>query len=173
MENIKLRAKLTAYAKGILPSKLSDLEQDIDFIKDAPIDDSSYARKNGEWVKVENCECDPNLEGDDIQLAEDSGLNLEKDGNKATLSVRQKVLVDSEIPNDFEYEDDTTYYILETTPNLYINGGTAFSDERVDIILNEKTPSEYRYFVYGGDCKQAKIDLVLQPLNSKGVLYNE
>lgn len=163
MEPIRIRAKLSAYTKGGIPTKLSQLENDID----APKDGNIYARQDGHWVSLGNSDF-----GDDISLPENSGLNLTKEGNKAQLSIRQKVLIDSEIPSDYVYEDDTTYYILETTPNLYINGGTAFSDKHEDYILKEEIQSEYKENIFGGKNTGNTFSINLQPLNSKGVLYN-
>ena len=45
--DIKLKAKLSAYSKAKLPTKLSDLEQDIDYVTEAPIDTKFYIRKDG------------------------------------------------------------------------------------------------------------------------------
>lgn len=182
MENIKLRARLSAYTKGILPSKISELEQDIDYITDVPDDGSIYMRRHNEWVRVveddepsENPE-EPINPGETIiggiTLAENSGLKLVRDNGKNIISVKQQVLIDSEIPSDFECEEDTTYYIVETTPNTYINGGTAFSDGYTDSILDEEVESEYTQIIFGGNCNQRNFDVMLKPLNSKGVLYN-
>lgn len=52
MTEIKLRTKLSAYAKGVIPTKVSQLEQDIDYTTEAPKDDKIYARKNGEWESI-------------------------------------------------------------------------------------------------------------------------
>lgn len=162
MENIKLRARLSAYTRGILPSKLSELDNDID----APQDGFIYARKDGEWINLNGTEL-----GDRIELLDNSGLNLEKENNVAKIGIRQKTLIDSEIPNDYQFEEDMVYYIVDTTPNLYINGGTAFSDEHEDYILGETFPSEYKNIIFGGN-RNPSVELELQPLNSKGVLYN-
>ena len=52
MTEIKLKTKLSAYAKGVIPTKVSQLEQDIDYTTEAPKDDKIYARKNGEWENI-------------------------------------------------------------------------------------------------------------------------
>lgn len=168
MENIKLRAKLSVYSKNVLPTKLSDLDQDLDYITEPPVDedDSAWARKNGEWVKVEE------YAGSNIHLDEDSGLNLVRKETESLISIRQKILKDSEITDDFEYEDDTTYYIVDTTPQIFINGGTAFSDGYTDEILEEEIPAEYNCILSGGLSNQKEYDLILLPIDSKGVLYN-
>lgn len=160
MEPIRIRAKLSAYTKGGIP----DVSK---FIEDAPNDEYIYARKKGQWVNLDIKEI-----GDRIEISDNSGLNLHRDANEVTLSIRQDTLIDSEIPSDYVYEDDTTYYILETTPNLYINGGTAFSDKHEDYILKEEIQSEYKENVFGGKNTGNIFSINLQPLNSKGVLYN-
>ena len=43
MTEIKLKTKLSAYAKGVIPTKVSQLEQDIDYTTEAPKDDKIYA----------------------------------------------------------------------------------------------------------------------------------
>ena len=48
MDNIKLKVKLSAYAKGTIPIKVSDLDNDLDFIPDAPNDGNSYLRRDKE-----------------------------------------------------------------------------------------------------------------------------
>ena len=52
MTEIKLKTKLSAYAKGVISTKVSQLEQDIDYTTEAPKDDKMYARKNGEWENI-------------------------------------------------------------------------------------------------------------------------
>ena len=44
--DIKIKAKLRAYTRGLLPTKISDLENDLDFIPDAPEDGSIYGRQD-------------------------------------------------------------------------------------------------------------------------------
>lgn len=168
MENIKLRAKLSVYSKSVLPTKLSDLERDIDFITE-PEDNGEgdiWVRKYGEWVKAEG------YIGKNIGLDENSGLNLIRKDPEYLLSIRQKIIKDSDITDDFNYEDDTTYYIIDTKPEVFINGGTAFTDGGYDSILEEDLPSEYNCILSGGSSNQKDFDLILLPIDSKGVLYN-
>ena len=62
-----------------------------------------------------------------------------------------------------ETKEDITYYIDEQLPNMYVDGGTAFSDGNNDYVDN----IEYNQII---DCKK-DYDLDLLPINSKGV-YN-
>ena len=48
MSNIKLNVKVRAYSKGIVPTKISELDNDLDFIADAPSDGKLYARLDKE-----------------------------------------------------------------------------------------------------------------------------
>ena len=52
MTEIKLKTKLSAYSKGVIPTKVSQLENDKDYTSEAPKDDKIYARKNGEWNNI-------------------------------------------------------------------------------------------------------------------------
>ena len=151
--NIKLNVKLSAYTKGIFPDTskfITDAQGSIDH------DDRLYGRKNDEWVDIKNEFLDQ-----EIIVEEGSGLNLIKlEGNKSSLSIRQKIIKNKNLI----IEEDTTYYLTENTPDIYINGGTAFSDGN-----NEFTDtSEYGQIIIGG---RSNIDIILLPLNSKGV-YN-
>ena len=146
--NIKFNVKLSAYTRGIIP----DVSE---FIKDAPADGKIYGRKDNNWVNIKDQILDQQ-----IIVEKGSGLNLTQlEGNKQALSIRQQIL--NKLPDIFE--DDTTYYIVENTPDLYINGGTAYSDgenEYVDVI-------EYGQIILGG----ANFVLDLLPTNNEGV-YN-
>ncbi len=150
--NIKLNVKLSAYSKGIVPVK-PDLE---DYVKEAPKDNITYGRKNGEWVDIKDTIIEPSIE-----LPENSGLNLNiKENNKYELSVRQSIISDkSQI-----IEDDTTYYLLEETPDLYINGGTAFSSKgEIDDLVEPFTKS-----FEGGKANTIYYQINTLPINSKG-----
>ena len=68
--NIKIKAKLQAYTKGILPTKVSELENDLDFISDVT-EQGIYVRAKGEWIKADDA-----LDKTKIQLLDNSGLNL-------------------------------------------------------------------------------------------------
>lgn len=147
MEDIKLKVKLSAYTKGTLPDNL---------VSDAPKDNFIYGRKNGEWIDIRLSEV-----GQIIRLPLNSGLTLEKtdQDNIYLLSINQKIL--NELPT--ELLDDTTYYIIENKPELFINGGTAYSDGDDDTITEE----EYNEVILGG----SNYTLELLPINNKGV-YN-
>lgn len=146
--DIKLKVKLSAYSK--LPI--------LDYINDVPksTEDKIYGRKNGQWVELED------IGTSDIIVEEGSGLDLiEKDEHHRSLSVRQYLGIEPEI-----FEDDTTYYIVEITPNLFINGGTAFSSGYEEFnILNQ-----FKTTINGGNSSTVTWELELKPLNSKGVL---
>src|SRR5574344_1646853 len=115
--NIKLKAKLSAYTKGIIPDASQELITE-----------------------------------------PGSGLDIETlENKKRKISLRQQIL--KELPE--ETEEDITYYIDEQLPNMYVDGGTAFSDGNNDYVDN----IEYNQII---DCKE-NYDLDLLPINSKGV----
>lgn len=152
MESIKLKAKLSAYTKGVLP-QLPD-----DYIKDdAPDDGNTYGRKNHKWVDVRESGT-----GKTIILDEESGLNLRETDQPFTyaLSIRQKVL--EHLPE--ELEDDTTYYIIDLTPDIFINGGTAYSNGYGDLLID----NDYETIISGGEAATQDFDLSLLPINAKG-----
>lgn len=166
MEPIRIRAKLSAYTKGLIPTKVSQLENDEEYITEAPKDEFAYVRKDGEWLKLNSTEL-----GDNIELLDNSGLILKKEDNKAQLGIDQEILSQEEFDKLQELNSNTTYYIYERTPDLYVNGGTAFSDggnEYVDL-------SQYGLEIKGGKADSNKIDstmkfeLELLPINAKGV----
>lgn len=146
MSNIKLKVKLSAYSKGIIP----DVSK---FIEDAPVDNKVYGRKNNEWVDIKADVLDQQ-----IIIEKGSGLNIKHiEPNIDSLSVRQSV-----ITNQKEIVDeDTTYYLIENTPDLYIVGGTAFLDE-----------DGYNQKIIGGNASTTIFDETLLPINSEGK-YNE
>ena len=146
MSNIKLRVKLSAYSKGIIP----DVSK---FIEDAPVDDKVYGRKNNEWVDIKADVLDQQ-----IIVEKGSGLNITHiEPNIDSLSIRQAI-----IENEKEIiDEDTTYYLIENTPDLYIVGGTAFLDE-----------DRYNQEIIGGNASTTLFDEVLLPINSEGK-YNE
>ena len=153
MTNIKLKVKLGAYTKGTIP-KLPD-----NLVKDVPNDGKEYVRKYGEWVELSSLDL-----GQIIRLPEDSGLNLiEKiiDGKSIyELSIRQKVIKETEFR---DAENDTTYYLVNEKPELFINGGTAYnSDEDMGDIIGQ---------IVSGGSSISTFTLGLLPINSKGV-YN-
>lgn len=141
MCNIKLNVKLKAYSKGVIPNVNN-------FIEDAPEDDILYGRRNREWVKI----YDPI----DIKTLDNSGIELEKIDNIYNIKVKQET---NTLNNINEYKEDYTYYIIDNTPDLYINGGTAYSDEEIS----------FGYNINSGDSLTTQYELNLLPINSKGV----
>lgn len=170
MEPIRIRAKLSAYTKGVIPTKVSQLENDENFVKDLNESQSNnlyYVRvrepnsTEGKWVQINS-----DSFGDEIKLLEKSGLILDKQGNVAKLKIDQYILSQEEFNRLSELDDNATYYVYEDTPDLYINGGTAFSDggnEYVDL-------SQYGLEISGGRA-DSTFELELLPINAKGV-YN-
>ena len=152
-QTIKINAKLKAYTKGFIPSKVSQLINDSDFITEAPNDDRYYVRKNREWVEDKQ---------HIITLVDENpGLNLVKvpDRDEYKLSIRQAIL---ENDDDKELEPDTTYYRKEKAPEIFLSSGTAFSsgdNEFVDI-------TEYNLLYTGGNSKTTIYDIKTKPMNA-------
>lgn len=147
--HIKLNVKLRAYARGIIPDVSG-------FIEDAPSDNVIYARLNGEWKSIRD-----NFKANEVIIEDGSGLErkvLDEETNTISLSIKQKVLWEHDLP--YRLKDDTTYYIIEDEPDIYINGGTAYSDE------NE----EFHWRVKGGKADNIDInyDVICVPMNAKG-----
>ena len=154
--DIKIKAKLNAYTKGIIP----DVSE---FIKDVKDDGNVYVRKYGEWVEANNA-----LKNEIIRVAENSGLNLVYDAtdNSYTLSIRKEELTQTEFEELTQLESDTTYYVEEQTANVFDDGGTAFSDGNNEFVYHSEFTSE----VNGGNADSIA-NIIMNPLNSKGV-YN-
>lgn len=153
MSNIKLKVKLSAYTKGIIPVKISQLENDLDFITEAPDDGITYLRGNKTWIPLSEI-----VKDQTIILDDNSGLNLRDLGNNLyALSVRQKVINTL----DQVIEEDTTYYLDDKKPELFITGGTAFSDEQ----------HEFYQEAWGGRSGTSTFTVSILPIDSKGV-YN-
>jgi hypothetical protein len=178
MEPIRIRAKLSAYTKGVIPTKVSQLENDENFVKDLNESQSNnfyYVRvrepnsTEGKWVQINS-----DSFGDEIDyLGDNSGLIIKKEGNIARLKIDQYILSQEEFDRLSNLDGNATYYVYENTPDLYINGGTAFSDgnnEYVDL-------SQYGIEMNGGRADSnekssiMKFELELLPINAKGV-YN-
>ena len=159
--DIKIKAKLRAYTRGLLPTKISDLENDLDFIPDAPDDGSIYGRQDKEWVNIDQA-----LAKTILELKENSGLNLSYDPNTSTytLSIRKEDITQLELPNILE--PDTTYFVEDLTANIFDDGGTAFSQGNNDYI----TISEFKSEMDGGNATSIA-NIIMNPLNSEGV-YN-
>ena len=66
MTDIKLKIKLSAYTKGILPDTS-------DFVIDTPQDDKVYGRKNRQWVDLTH-----ELDKTRLMTDENSGIKLEQ-----------------------------------------------------------------------------------------------
>lgn len=162
--DIKLTAKLSAYTKGIIPKKLSDLDQDIDYIKEAPDDGKIYGRQDKAWVEV-----NPKGSGDNIDLISNSGLISRRDGDIVYLGLDQKILSKSEYDKLQSLDENTTYYIIDPAkPDLFLNGGTAFSNGFIDDILEEEIESQFKYEISGGDSQSKVFDLQILPLDALG-----
>lgn len=175
MEPIRIRAKLSAYTKGLIPTKVSQLENDKNYVTDLTEEQSNnlyYVRvrepnsTEGKWVQINS-----DSFGDEIKLLEKSGLILDKQGNVAKLKIDQYILSQEEFNRLSELDDNATYYVYENTPDLYINGGTAFSDGGNDYV----DLSQYGLEIKGGKADSDKInstmkfELELLPINAKGV----
>lgn len=159
--DINIKAKLKAYSKGVIPVNISQLYNDLDFIPDAPNDSKIYARKDKAWINV-----DEELRRTTLSLDDNSGLNLDfnPDTLNYTLSVRKKDILKNQLPNTLEH--DTVYYVMELTPNNYINGGTAFSNGDNDFV----DISDFNSFMNGG-AANTQANVFVYPTNSEGV-YN-
>lgn len=159
--DIRIKAKLKAYTKGILPTKVSDLENDLHFIEDVN-GDGVYVRAEGQWIRADQA-----LDKTIIELVDDSGLDLIQPplgSNVYQLGIRKWEGTQLELPNTLE--NDKTYYVEELTANNYINGGTAFSNGNNDFVeLNEFTK------IVNGGTARSTANIILNPINSEGV-YN-
>lgn len=156
MDNIKIKVKLTAYTKGIIPDTSN-------FIEDVPENSEGvYLRKHKEWVPLNS-----EVKDQFIIAEEGSGLEITPIQGTKNSNIKIKQLLAEIIP---EYiEDDTTYYIIENTPDIYINGGTAFSDGNNEFI----DLSEYNILLEGGGATTYNYDLNALPLNAKGEYNGE
>lgn len=161
--DIKIKAKLKAYTKGILPTKVSELENDEHFISEAPIDGHLYGRKDGTWQNIDKA-----INKTAIEIPENSGLNLSYTDitSTYTISVRQKNITETELPSVLE--DDTVYYVEDLEANVFIDGGTAFSSGNNDYVI----VGEFGATLDGGVASTMAFDNEILPLNSKGV-YEE
>ena len=153
--DIKLKAKLCAYSKGVYPDTTK-------FVTQAPDDGKLYGRKTvdgvGEWEEIVDTTSEMSQAGE--------GIDVSKDGRYVTISARQKTLYrnDPELEN---IENDTTYYVIDNTPNIFVNGGTASNDYN-----REHAPEgvEYTTTNYnGGDANTSEWEQLLAPVNAEGV----
>lgn len=164
--DIKLKCKLSAYTKGILPTRTTDLINDSDFISDAPKNDVTWARKNGEWVNASEI-----FHGDDIVLEENSGLESRRlNPDTITLKVRQWTGLDTDLPDILE--EDMIYYVMDTVTTTIDNAvepaihvGTAFSDENEEATTTISGGGDNGV----GGASIVKFDKEIRPLNAWGV----
>lgn len=143
----KLDVKLSAYTKGMIP----DVSK---FMTDAPHDGVFYGRMDGEWKDITQF-----IDGNVVLTDEGSGLNVEKvseSTNVVKISARQWQGLLSELPN--QLDSDTTYYAYDNTKaDLYLNGGTAYSDEDEDFMQ-----------LFDGGTATVVHSIFLMPMNAKG-----
>ena len=146
---IRLKCKLKAYTRGIHTK----------YAEEAPIDGSVYGRKDAKWEKIDDI-----VTRTELELAENSGLNLEHDelNHKYILGIRKEEL--NELPQ--ELEPDTTYYIVDLEPNNYLDGGTAFSDGNNEYVIM----SQFGEPTDGGESNSVA-NIEMCPINAEGV-YN-
>lgn len=149
---IHIQAKLRAYTKGIIP----DVS---DFITDAPKDGSVYARKDGQWVDIDEA-----LNLTTVSTFEGSGLNVTAVGNDYVISERKEDITQLDLPKVLQ--PDTTYFVMDLTANNYVDGGTAYSEGNNEFIER----SEFNITMDGGS-SSSHANLFMLPLDSKGV-YN-
>lgn len=145
MSDIKLNIKLSAYSKGVIPDVSN-------YLTEAPEDGKLYGRKDKQWEVIPN-------QLTNILTDENSGIKIDyNEDNTINISAKQFTGKEDEIA---EFQNDYTYYIVENTPDLYINGGTAYSDEE----------NEFEDTVKGGNASTSSFELNTLPIDSKGV-YN-
>lgn len=149
IRKINLKVKLSAYTRGILPTKLSQLENDID----APKDGRLYGRRDGAWLDIDDV-----LENNIVLIDEGSGLDrIQIDKSRIKLNIRKWEGKLKDLPS--ELENDKIYYVYEETkPDLFLLGGTAYTDEDED----------YGYEISGGKSNSISFNIICNPMNSKG-----
>ncbi len=140
METINLTVKLAAYTKGIIPDVTS-------YIKDVPNDGQSYVRVYREWKVFKPI---------DITVDSDSGLSI-IDIDEQTKKLKLNQWTGKEEDLDILVAN-TTYYIIDNIADTFIDGGTSFSDEQEDYLIN----------ISGGTVSTSTYDIQLLPLDSKG-----
>lgn len=94
METIKLRARLSAYSKGLIPNMEG-------YIKDAPEDSKLYARKNKQWESFEI---------PTITTPENSNIIITKEGSEYNISTKEFTGKESDVQ---EWKEGWTYYIID------------------------------------------------------------
>lgn len=160
---IDIKAKLKAYTRGILPTRVSELINDMDYIPDVK-DDRLYARTHGAWIQIDD------LGKTEIELLDNSGLNLEQlmPPNKCPIykiGIRKQEILETELPETLA--EDTTYYVVDLTPNQFVDGGTAFSNGNNEYVYT----NEFSQEIDGGNATTTQFNQTLLPLNSNGIYY--
>ena len=173
MDNIKLKVKLSAYTKGAIPHKVSELINDEHFIPEAPNDGQIYARQNNEWRNIKDAQ-----ERQEVITHEKSGIIInEVDLNTIDISLDKWEGNFSDLPDILN--EGTIYFVAEDRVDLILIGGTAYSDGWYDDEFDDETdkdfikdsyePSEYDDIIfYGGTASTAQFELELIPVNCKG-----
>ena len=141
----KLNVKLSAYTKGFIP----DVSE---FIKDAPKEGVLWGRQDGEWVNVDDV-----LQNNIVIVDEDSSIErIEID--KSTIKLKMKEWIGKQVDFPETLQPYYTYYTYDEKPDLFLLGGTAYSDE----------DSEYGDILYGGNARTLSFTSELIPMNAKG-----
>lgn len=149
--DIQIRAKLSAYTKGTLPTKVSDLENDLDFVTDVPDESVGiYVRKPDKWERLETDRFEPG-----------AGIKIDKITsdyiNTYTISAKQWVGTESEfIALDDRLDEGTTYFTYEDSATTEINGGEPDTDF-TEIPDNNK--------LFGGTPQTEIFDIYITPVN--------
>lgn len=151
MTNIKLKCKLSAYTKGIIPTRTSELINDTEFISEAPHDGKLYGKKGGNWVVIDD-------ELDKVRIITDhnAGISLEQvELDTYKIGVRKWEGYEKDLPENLD--PNCTYYVIDNVPDI-INSGTAYSDENEEEFIE----------VSGGNARTTHFDNEFVPLNAKG-----
>ena len=103
--DIRIKANLKAYTKGVIPTKVSDLEQDVDYVLDVPEQDGKiYVRKRGEWVEAADYAKDSFEAGTGIEI-------VENPENHYKISAKEWSGTQEEFDALSSYKEGYTYYI--------------------------------------------------------------
>lgn len=146
--NIQIRAKLSAYTKSTLPTKVSDLENDLNFISEAPADDEIYARKDKQWVSLDQA-----LERDTFVAG--NGIRIDKAGHEYTISTKDWFGSQEEFNRLTSLDPTMTYYVYEEEGIKIISGG-------------DPSTSVFEQIYLGGNPTTEEFDIYMSPLNSEG-----
>ena len=158
-QTIKLKAFLSAYTKGVLPTKVSQLENDLNYVTDVESQDPKqyFIRQKDTWVDITEAL-------DIIRLSENSGLIVETIDNKVFLSIDQMVIDKNEFDTLDILDTNKTYYVYSTDVTQVLNGGTAYSDGENDIV----DETEYGIYYSGGNANTNTVDIIFEATNSRG-----